>query len=293
MILEIIRRHYPELTRSQRRLADFIAESYRDAAFMTASEMARHLSLNEATVIRFAQRLGYKGFPELAKDVQNLVQSELDASVVHDLEGAPASLHDHLTAQLTDAQRIASHMPSEIGESVITAVLAAGRIFVVGQGVSAALAQALGISLRASGLPVECLSSDPLCLAMLISELDTSSLVIAISLSEQYELANLLSHAQRCGAHTLAMVCSSVSPCARVAEIALTCGQSEDEALPALTPIAATIDALSRAVARRLGHRAREQLAAIHAAQQLITTTGWSDDAVRSVNNGIEEAGKA
>ncbi len=288
MILETIRRHYPELTRSQRRLADYVAESYRDAAFMTASEMAHRLSLNEATVIRFAQRLGYRGYPEMSRDIQTLVQGELEASVAEDTEGAPASLHDHVAVQLANAQRIASHIAPEVAQQVIEAIIAARRIFVVGQGVSAALAQALGLSLRASGLRAEWLTADPLSLAMLISELNGASLVIAISLTEQVELANLLSYARDRGARTLALVCSSVSPCARVAEVALICGQSDEGKLPALTPIAATIDAVTHTVAKRLGTRAITQMAAIHAAQQLIANTPWVNGSAREAADSLQ-----
>lgn len=77
MILETIRRVYPELTRSQQLLSDFVAHSYREAAFMTASDLAQRLNLNEATVIRFAQRLGYSGYPELVTALRELVQQEL------------------------------------------------------------------------------------------------------------------------------------------------------------------------------------------------------------------------
>ena len=79
MVLEKIRQLYPELTKSQRRLADFVAVSYREAAFMTASRLARKLGVNEATVIRFAQRLGYSGYPEFVQDVRAVVQDELGA----------------------------------------------------------------------------------------------------------------------------------------------------------------------------------------------------------------------
>ena len=44
MILEKIRQLYPKLTKSQKRLADFIATSYQEAAFMTASRLARRVA---------------------------------------------------------------------------------------------------------------------------------------------------------------------------------------------------------------------------------------------------------
>ena len=74
MILEKIRQLYPQFTKSQRKLADFIANHYQEAAFMTASELAHALNLDAATVVRFSQFLGYSGFPELQHEIRERVR---------------------------------------------------------------------------------------------------------------------------------------------------------------------------------------------------------------------------
>jgi len=59
MFRENIRKHYDHLSRSYRRVADFILSDYRTAAFMTAAELASAVDVDTTTVVRFAQRLGY------------------------------------------------------------------------------------------------------------------------------------------------------------------------------------------------------------------------------------------
>ncbi len=270
MILETIRRLYPELTRSQRKLADFVAESYREAAFMTAASMAQRLALNEATVIRFAQRLGYAGYPEMMRDVRALVQEELDAPEKAEVQEVGSSLLDQLNTQLAEAQRCVSHIPPDLAEKAVDAIVNARRIAVAGQGLANAMAQLFGLSLRACGLAVECVAADPLCLAMLGSELARDGLVVGIALGGSPQVANLLQHARNRGATTLALCCSSVSPCAQAAEIALVCGQNGETGLPALTPMAVTIDAIAQSVAKRLGTRASTHLAALRAVSETI-----------------------
>lgn len=105
MILETIRRVYPELTRSQQLLSDFVAHSYREAAFMTASDLAQRLNLNEATVIRFAQRLGYSGYPELVTALRELVQQELIVAP-GDTDVSQDSDLELLAAELGNARRM-------------------------------------------------------------------------------------------------------------------------------------------------------------------------------------------
>ena len=65
MYRDHIRTIYEHLSPGYRRIADFLLTHYQDAAFMTAAEVARQASVDTALVVRFAQRLGYPGYPEL------------------------------------------------------------------------------------------------------------------------------------------------------------------------------------------------------------------------------------
>ena len=56
-----IRAERSNMSKSFARLADFLLDSYVEAAFMTASELAHNLDLDAATVVRFSQSLQYTG----------------------------------------------------------------------------------------------------------------------------------------------------------------------------------------------------------------------------------------
>ena len=58
-------------------LADFMLDSYRQAAFLTATELAHLLDIDPATVVRFSQLLGYRGYPELQREIREKVKKEL------------------------------------------------------------------------------------------------------------------------------------------------------------------------------------------------------------------------
>ncbi len=59
------------------RLADYLLNSYAEASFLTATELAHTLDLDPATVVRFAQRLGYPGYPELQREIRQKVKDQL------------------------------------------------------------------------------------------------------------------------------------------------------------------------------------------------------------------------
>ena len=60
-----IRQRFDEFSRSQKDVGQYIVDHLDEAAFQTAEELARRASTSSSTVVRFAQALGFEGFPEL------------------------------------------------------------------------------------------------------------------------------------------------------------------------------------------------------------------------------------
>src|SRR5512142_2444911 len=74
---ERIRRERSNMSKSFAKLADFLLDSYVEASFMTASELAHELNLDAATVVRFSQHLGYTGYPRLQREIRQRVKHDL------------------------------------------------------------------------------------------------------------------------------------------------------------------------------------------------------------------------
>ena len=66
MILE----HYKVLTKSERRIADYMSQNQDEAAFLSAAEIAERLNLSEATMVRFARKLNFGSYPALREALQ-------------------------------------------------------------------------------------------------------------------------------------------------------------------------------------------------------------------------------
>ena len=67
------------LSKSQRLLAEYITEHCDKAVFLTANRLGDAVGVSESTVVRFAVRLGYDGYPELQRAVQELIRNKLTA----------------------------------------------------------------------------------------------------------------------------------------------------------------------------------------------------------------------
>ena len=251
MILEKIRQVYPQLTRSQKKLADFIADSYQEAAFMTASRLARRLNVNEATVIRFAQRLGYRGYPQLIRDVQAIVQEELKAPGQPEALAAPEEpFLASLSNEVEHLQRAVSHVSPEVARRLMALLRSRRRIYVVGQGESYYLAGLLATGLAGLGMDARVMAGDPQSLALAIADLQETDAFIGLAASrESPELARAIVVAREHGARTLAVTWSPISKPAQAADLALTCPADGLFLVPSVAAIATFLDALVQALA--------------------------------------------
>lgn len=80
MFKERIREYYDALTPGFRKLADFIMQNTLDAAFLTASELARRVGVDPATVVRFSQEIGYSGYRELSREIKRYVRDQVTST---------------------------------------------------------------------------------------------------------------------------------------------------------------------------------------------------------------------
>ena len=62
-ILAVIQENMNTFSKGQKRIANYILESYDKAAFMTASRLGKRVNVSESTVVRFAAELGMTATP--------------------------------------------------------------------------------------------------------------------------------------------------------------------------------------------------------------------------------------
>lgn len=60
-----IRQRYPQLAQSDRKLADFILAQPDLARHLSSQQLASQSGVSQSSVVKFAQKLGFKGFPAL------------------------------------------------------------------------------------------------------------------------------------------------------------------------------------------------------------------------------------
>jgi DNA-binding MurR/RpiR family transcriptional regulator len=76
-VIKNIQDNYSRLSKGQKIIAEYMINQYDKAAFMTAASLGKKLNISESTVVRFANALGYSGYKELQRELQELIRNKL------------------------------------------------------------------------------------------------------------------------------------------------------------------------------------------------------------------------
>ena len=151
-ILDTLQEKMPEFSKGQRRLAQFITESYDKAAFMTANRLGKAVGVSESTVVRFAVELGYDGFPNMQKAMQEMVVNRLTSvqriEVANDRIGNQDLVSTVLQADLDKLRQTGETVDRKEFQAAVNAILKARRVYILGVRSAATLANFLGYYLN-------------------------------------------------------------------------------------------------------------------------------------------------
>ena len=151
-ILAILEEKEPSFSKGQRKIAGYITDAYDKAAFMTASRLGKTVGVSESTVVRFAVELGFNGYPEMQKSMQEMVMNRLTSvqriEVANDRIGNQNVLTKVLQADIDKLRQTAETISGEHFRCAVDAILKARRIYVLGVRSAAPLANFAGYYLN-------------------------------------------------------------------------------------------------------------------------------------------------
>lgn len=249
MFQEKIAQHYARLGRNQKKIADFLTQRYHEAAFINAFALSQRLEVDPATVTRFAQRLGYAGYPELLHEIQEMVKKELNVSYKPSVEKGDeeALFLTALAQEKENLDRAITHMRGETVTAVISALREAETIYVVAHGMARGPAQAFVAQLRGLlGMSAHLVPADHLNAALGLSSVGEPDVVVGVSLAAMHDdTAQLLRMARSRGAMTIGLSTSHTSPTASSAELILVCPGESTVGIPSAASLTAILSALA------------------------------------------------
>ncbi len=252
MFQEKIAQHYARLGRNQKKIADFLTQQYHEAAFINAFALSQRLGVDPATVTRFAQRLGYAGYPELLREIQAMVKKELAPA-----ERPPAEKADveglflrALAQEKENLERAMTHVKGPTVAQVVSAIRGARNVYVVAQGLARGPAQIFVSHLQGwLELPVLLVAAELLEAPMFLTSLSEKDVVLGVSLSALHDdTAQMLRLAQSRGARTIGLAASHTSPIASTADLVLVYPSESITGTPSIASLTAIMAALVQVI---------------------------------------------
>jgi DNA-binding MurR/RpiR family transcriptional regulator len=155
-IFSVIKNKYPKLSKSHKRIADYVFNHYERVSEMSAIKVAEHVKVSEATVVRFSVTLGYEGYPEFRRELKNEMNSKLTTierinMTLRNEEKEKALQETVHNVLITDAKNINATFEDfdyEIFKLSIDLILEARKVVIIGFRTTTLLTEHLGYYLN-------------------------------------------------------------------------------------------------------------------------------------------------
>lgn len=271
-----LRSEYGHLSKGQQQIADHLLAQVDDIMFASSRQLAERCAVSESAIVRFAQRLGYGGFPEMRRAIreefreiaghQVMMTSGMrrlpnDGSLISDIVNLDSELITR-TAQLLDAATL---------EDSARRMSDAKNVLVVGHRTSHGLAEYFASALRqgvGKGAPLEFgigMAYD------IIASLDSDTVILAITLSPHArETLAMLEAARLQGVHCIAITDQPRGAAAELATAALIIDTDLQVFTSSYIGVMTTLHVLLALIGRYSDQTAHQFLAKVEAQRQHI-----------------------
>ena len=256
-LLEAIISKMPEFSKGQKKIADYIVHHYDKAAYMTAVKLGEEVGVSESTVVRFADELGFDGYPALRQTMQNAVRVHLTSVQRMEITSGRLGERAILDAVLAEDQErlryTSEHIDRESFESAVNAILGARRIYIIGLRSCSALAEFMNFyfSLIFEQVKLVRTTSGSEIFEQLM-HINNEDVLIAISFPRySTRIINASDFAVASGAKLIAITDSMSSPIAEKAYSALTAKSDMASFADSLVAPLSIINAIIAAIAQK------------------------------------------
>lgn len=266
-VFERIKMNMGELSDGQRVVAEYVLGSYQRAAFMTARALGHAAGVSESTVVRLASALGYSGYPEFQRALQDVLVSQL--STVDRLAGSASTLAesaDHplvriLQGDMENIRLTMERISLADFDRAVEMILGSKKIAVVGSRSAFSLAYFLWFTLSWVLRDVRLLNQTGGAVYEPVLGLGPEDLLISVSFprytAQTVYVAEL---AKRRGARVMAITRDLSSPLAKSADLVLTASTSMASFVDSFVAPLSLINALVTAVGMKDRARMLEAL---------------------------------
>ncbi|EEA84912.1 MurR/RpiR family transcriptional regulator [Peptacetobacter hiranonis] len=252
-LISDIQTQYTRLSKGQKLIAQYILNNYDKVAFMTACKLGETVGVSESTVVRFANALGYSGYPKLQAALQELIKNKLTTvqrvEMANDYSDENTILNKILKGDIDNIRETLEEIDGEAFQEAISRLLKARKIYILGMRTSFVVAQYLGFYLGIILDNVHTVRMDMGDAFEQIVRIGEDDVVIAFSFPRYSKKSfQLVKYAKEKGAHVISITDSLFAPIASESDNTLIVKSNMASFVDSLVPAMSVANALAVAV---------------------------------------------
>ena len=265
-ILRTIEENMDGFSKGQRQIARYLLTHYDKAAYMTAAKLGSEVSVSESTVVRFVMELGYVGYPEFQKALQELIRTKLTSfqrmEVTNHLIGDGDVLEKVLMTNVENIRHTLENISREDFRDAVDAIVQAKNVYIIGVRSSAILAKFFSFSLQMVFDNVRLIDTTAGSeLFQQVMSIGEGDVMVAISFPRYSKrVIKAVEFARRAGADVIALTDSPESPIAASAQQVLIAQSDMASYVDSLVAPLSLVNAMVVAVSRSKETEVRDRL---------------------------------
>lgn len=255
-LIKLIQQNFSKFSKGQKLIAEYIMDNYDKAAFMTAAKLGEIVGVSESTVVRFANALGYSGYRNLQKDLQELIKNKLTTvqriSLANDFSNEENLLKRVLKKDMDNINKTIDEIDYDVFEKAIDEIINSRRVYILGLRSSSFLAEYLGFYLNFILRDVKVVKADANDVFEQLLNAEEDDVVIGISYP-RYSKRTLeaLSYAKAKQCIIIGITDSFISPAAQISDYTLIAGSNMVSFVDSLVAPMSLMNALIVAIGMR------------------------------------------
>jgi len=150
-----IQEKYNLLPKNQQKVASYLIDNLDEVPFLNIQQLSKSIKVSVASIVRFAQGIGFSGFNELRSDIASSLKNQLNNKEIFPLFEKPQTddlLTEVANVDIANINNTLSLIERKTFNEVILKINNASRVFTAGLGISFLLSEILAYQLTQVGI---------------------------------------------------------------------------------------------------------------------------------------------
>ncbi|MGW7810635.1 MurR/RpiR family transcriptional regulator [Staphylococcus xylosus] len=233
-VLYKIDRQYPELTKSEKKIADYILNTPHKIINMSVQDLSNEINTSTASIVRFSKKMTKKGFQELKIAISRYLPEEtLNNNHLELMDNESVDvLKSKMLSRVTNTMNFVSdHIENENIDMICAKMQSARTIFLFGYGVSLVIVTDLFQKLSRIGLNVRLLQETHLFMSTLATHDERDCIIFVTNQGSHSELQSMAIVATDYQIPIITISSSNDNPIAKISDYTLIYGQTDENEL--------------------------------------------------------------